>query len=161
MFLESLVEEISLDLLAKKKNYPKTIIFCRTYANCTDLYSELIFHLGKDKTEPSGYLNLLEYCLVTMYTRASTDAMKKAVLSLFTKPNSTLRVVIATTAFSMGIDCIDIHQVIHWEAPPNLEQYLQEIGRTGRDRERSTALLICGEKNCHFVSLCSRFYPLL
>ena len=83
--LEVLVEKTSLDLQAKRTNYPKTIIFCRTYTNCSDLYAELIIRLGDDKTEPSGYLNLLKYHLLTMYTIASTDAMKKDVVSLFTQ----------------------------------------------------------------------------
>ena len=107
--LEVLVEKISLDLQRKRKTYPKTIFFCRTYSNCSDVYSELIHHLGNDKTDPSGYLNLLEYRLFTMYTRVSTDAMKKAVLSLFAQYHATLRIVIALTGFSVGIDCSDIH----------------------------------------------------
>jgi len=57
-----------------------------------------------------------------MYTRASTAVMKETVMLLFTKEDSVLRVVIATTAFSMGIDCLDIHQVIHWGVPTGNRQ---------------------------------------
>ena len=48
-----------------------------------------------------------------MYTQASTAAMKQMVMSLFTKPGSTLRIVIAT----VDIDCPDVHQIIHWDVP--------------------------------------------
>ena len=48
------------------------------------------------------------------------------ILSLFTQNNSILCVVIATIAFSMGIDCPDIHHIIHWGAACNLEHYFQE-----------------------------------
>ena len=93
--------------------------------------------MGKEKTEPQGYPNFLEYRLVTMFTRASTSAMKELVLSLFRNTNLLLRVLIATTAFSMGIDMPDIHQMYHWGAPGDVEQYLQEIGRAGRDGKDS------------------------
>ena len=93
-----------------------------------------------------------------MYIRASTDSMKKAVLSAFTQPGSTLQIVIATTAFSMGIDCPDIHQIIHWGPPCSLEQYLQEIGRAGRDGNLSEAILIGGKRNRHIQYSMKMYY---
>jgi len=158
MKLEELVEHISSNLAASKTEYPKTILFCQTYKDVSDLYAAFIKHLGKDKTEPAGYPNLLQFRLVTMYTRASTDSMKKAVLSAFTQPGSTLRIVIATTAFSMGIDCPDIHQIIHWGPPCSLEQYLQEIGRAGRDGNLSEAILIGGKRNRHIQYSMKMYY---
>ena len=146
MKLDELSAVIAGDLIKMKMNYPKTIVFCRTYRDCSDLYARLLCYLGDDKTEPAGYPNFLQFRLLTMYTRASTVAMKQAVLSVFTKQGSKLRIVIATTAFSMGIDCPDVHRIIHWGSPCDPEYYLQEIGRAGRDSELSRALLICGRK---------------
>ena len=40
----------------------------------------------------------------------------------------------------MGIDCPDVHQVIHWGAPSSIEQYVQEIG--GCDGLQSEAVII-------------------
>ena len=48
-----------------------------------------------------------------MYTKASLPHMKEKVLATFRVIGSTLRIVIATTAFSMGIDCPDVHRVFH------------------------------------------------
>ena len=158
MPLESLVLKILSDLKKERLNYPKTIIFCRRYQDCTDLYSAMVCHLGQHKTEPPGYPNLLEFCLITMYTRASTAPMKKIVLSLFgVHTHHILHVVIAITAFSMCTDCPDILQVIHWEASCNLEHYLQEIDRAGRDGEASHALLIC-TKNRHVEQQMKSYY---
>ena len=76
-----------------------------------------------------------------MYTRASSNDMKKKVLLSFMAVNGTLRIVIATTAFSMGIDCPDIVNVVHYGPPTNLEQYAQETSRTDRNGESTTAVL--------------------
>jgi hypothetical protein len=68
------------------------------------------------------------------------------------------RIMVATKGFGMGIDKQNIRLVIHRSPPANLEAYIQEAGRSGRDGKLSTVMLLFSEDRPHIVDVLSDVY---
>ena len=68
-----------------------------------------------------------------MYTRCQDKDVKEEIIQSFCGQQGSLRIVIATIAFGMGLDCPDMRQIIHWGPSLDIESFLQEVGRGGRD----------------------------
>lgn len=75
------------------------------------------------------------------YHGGMSDEDRGAAQARFMAKDSRI-VMIATSAFGMGIDKSDIRYIVHFQVPGSLEQYVQEAGRAGRDGKDADCILL-------------------
>ena len=150
--MEELVDTISATLGVLRACMPRMIIFCKRYSECARMYSLFRYYLREGFTEPHGSRDLAKNRLVDMYCKCTEADIKETIIRSFCEPNGKLRIVIATIAFGMGLDCPDVRQVILWGPPSDLEAMIQQTGRGGRDGHLTCALLLHGKGDRQFVS---------
>ena len=124
--LEEFVGKLTTEFLLG--GFPKTVIFVRTYKDCSNIYLMLQQELGELFTSPPGYPNVEQFRQVEMFTRVLTVEKRNQVLATFGDPATPLKLIICTSAFGMGVDIPDIRRVVHWGLPSTIEEYVQESG---------------------------------
>jgi ATP-dependent DNA helicase RecQ len=143
--IEISIQPLMKELKEKRTKMERTVIFCRRPIDCALLWVEFNKFLENDLTEPPGYPDSIpELRLVDCYTGCTEDHVRATILKQFSK-DSCLRLVIATIAFGIGIDCPEIRQVIHFGIPQNVETYAQQTGRAGRDGKLSCCTMLIGK----------------
>ena len=69
--------------------------------------------LGSNITEPPGTEADLQVRLIDVFTSVSTTEMREMVLKVFRNCSTKLQILIATTAFGLGVDCPDVERIIN------------------------------------------------
>ncbi|KAL0357795.1 UNVERIFIED_CONTAM: ATP-dependent DNA helicase Q-like 5 [Sesamum calycinum] len=128
------------DLMALLKSSPffsikSIIIYCK-FQSETDMISKYLC----DNNISAKHRNENAFLFVQSYHSGIPAKDRSRVQDLFCA--NRIRVVVATVAFGMGLDKSDVGAVVHYSLPESLEEYVQEIGRAGRDGRLSYCHLL-------------------
>ena len=139
--IEQMLLPLVLDIQTHGKATNKTILFCKTYSDLTEVATTLVSELHSHDCLLVNASDGTHRPICEMYSASTAEAVKDDILQAFTDPHSHIRVVIATIAFGMGLDARDVRRSIHWGPSDTIQAYVQESGRCGRDGMESVSLL--------------------
>lgn len=125
------------ELKDKKGECRKAVIYCRNLRTTGRGYGMLMYQLHKKYHLTKAEVSTL----ISEYHAELFDAERQRITEEFRKNDSSIRCLLSTVAFGMGIDIPDIKFVIHWGESQTVVQYWQEVGRCGRDQSASVAEL--------------------
>ncbi|OUO95693.1 RecQ family ATP-dependent DNA helicase, partial [Barnesiella sp. An22] len=146
--IKAIIEYIQQNNIDPTKS--RMLVFCRTRMQCElcatyleEHMSEFGFSYDNEGRSPIGFFH------------AGMDADdREDVYQQFKSGN--IVVLCTTKAFGMGMDIPNVHYIVHYSPPSVLEDYLQEVGRAGREKEDYEAAGFVGDKLLPTICLVSK-----
>lgn len=130
------IEEIVHYIESNHINFDKScmLIFCRTHRECEEV-SDALSEASK-YAQPNSVLSKCDERIG--YYHAGLDAERRNdVYEQYKRKHGVepIYILCATKAFGMGMDIPNVHYVVHFNPPSVMEDYLQEVGRAGRNKD--------------------------
>ncbi len=115
------------------------LVFCRTHNECEET-AEALNELCKTAPENSLLASCAEH--INFFHAGLDSTQRSDIYRQFknaeedhVSEDERINILCATKAFGMGMDIPNVHYVVHYNPPAVLEDYLQEVGRAGRDKD--------------------------
>lgn len=147
--LKEIVEYIKNNSIDSQKS--RMLVFCKTRSQCEEMSLMLA-----DELQKAGVLKLSNASQSVGYFHAGMDGDdREETYTRFKDESDPLYILCATKAFGMGMDIPNIHYIVHLMPPSVMEDYLQEVGRAGRNEDMYKAVGFSTDNPIPTVCLCS------
>lgn len=119
--MEDSLDFIFSGLKNKRKDFQKHLIFYNTIKECSIVYYALVQEFGTI------------ILLVTMYHSKTPDDVKKFIQKDMEAEYGSIIVLVSTSSAGMGVNFKDLQNIVHFSPPREMDTFIQQMGRTGRD----------------------------
>ena len=121
--MEETLRPMADRLQHQRTAFHQTIIYAQSLRMCAEIYLYFKAYLGTGFTHPEQAPDIPQFRTVDMFTSVTDPSHKMEILYLF-EVRSNLRIIVATIAFGMGTDCIDVRQIAHVGLPGDICSYI-------------------------------------
>lgn len=139
---------VSLLTSERIESFNSIIVYCIRRDECERVSAILRSCLqvpGKINMEKKNNKRKRMSYIAETYHAGMSAAQRKKIQKHFM--DGTLRIIVATVAFGMGINKPDIRCIIHYNTPSSFESYVQEVGRAGRDGDAAYCHVFMNNSN--------------
>lgn len=139
---------ISLINSKQISSFNSIIVYCIRRDECERVAAILrscLQETGKINMEKHNNKRKRMSYIAEAYHAGMSAAQRKKIQKHFM--DGTLRIIVATVAFGMGINKANIRCIIHYNMPSSFESYVQEVGRAGRDGEYAYCHVLMNNSN--------------
>lgn len=135
-------------LQEERNNFPRHVVFTRTIRECAALYNAL-------RLQIPGLQHLYQ-----MYHSCTLNRIKESITADMGSNTGQIRILICTNAAGMGVNFKGVSHVVNFGSPIELDTFVQQIGRAGRDGAYSDHILICTKRQLAKVDSDMKDYSL-